>query len=322
MPLHHRLPLAVGLPLAVAAGVCMPIQGRINGALGARLDDGLAAAVVSFSTGLVLLAALCLLLPAARRGLRRVVPALRERKFPRWYLLAGCSGAFLVLSQAETVALIGIALFTVAAVTGQTVSGLLVDRLGWGPGGRSPVTGIRVISAVLTVLAVAWAVSPKLILGGPTGAWLLPVLLPLAAGFLQSFQQALNGVQTMHYRSPWPATLINFVVGGALLWAAWGIKVAIAGVGNPLPAEWWCCLGGPIGCAFIALARGAGPCAGRAADRPGHDLRADPGLAAAGPGGAGAGHRDYDGDGAGYAADPPGRVLGTLPWQRHPFRNR
>jgi len=254
VPNHHRLPLAVGLPLAVAAGVCMPIQGRINGALGARLDDGLAAAVVSFSTGLVLLAALCLLLPAARRGLRRVVPALRERKFPRWYLLAGCSGAFLVLSQAETVALIGIALFTVAVVTGQTVSGLLVDRLGWGPGGRSPVTGIRVISAVLTVLAVAWAVSPKLILGGPAGAWLLPVLLPLAAGFLQSFQQALNGVQTMHYRSPWPATLINFVVGGALLWAAWGIKVAIAGVGNPLPAEWWYYLGGPIGCVFIALA--------------------------------------------------------------------
>ena len=30
-----RLPLIAGLPLAVAAGLVIPVQGRINGALGA-----------------------------------------------------------------------------------------------------------------------------------------------------------------------------------------------------------------------------------------------------------------------------------------------
>ena len=66
----------------------------------------------------------------------------------------------MVLTQGLTVAVIGIALFTVALVTGQSLSGLLVDRLGISPAGKKPITGIRVISAVLTIAAVIWAVSP------------------------------------------------------------------------------------------------------------------------------------------------------------------
>ena len=38
-----------------------------------------------------------------------------------------------------------------------------------------------------------------------------------------------------------------------MLWAAWLVKVAVAGVGNPLPGEWWYYLGGPMGCVFIGL---------------------------------------------------------------------
>ena len=77
-----RLPLAAGLPMAVAAGLAIPAQGRINGALGARLDDGIAAAVVSFSTGLVLMILVSLVLPRGRTGLAQIVPAVRERRFP------------------------------------------------------------------------------------------------------------------------------------------------------------------------------------------------------------------------------------------------
>ncbi|EMY33253.1 hypothetical protein D477_015843 [Arthrobacter crystallopoietes BAB-32] len=254
MPHSPKMPLALGLPLALLAGLSMPVQGRINGALGARLDDGVAAAVVSFGTGLVLMVLVCLLVPSGRAGLRRVLPAVRAKKFPWWFLLAGVSGAFLVMSQGITVSLIGIALFTVAVVTGQSISGLLVDRLGFGPAGRKRVSPLRALSAVLTVAAVAWAVSPKFSAGGDAAAWLVPVLLPLAAGFLQSFQQAFNGTQSMHYGSPLPATLVNFIVGTVLLCIAWLAKVALAGPANPLPAEWWYYLGGPIGCAFIAFA--------------------------------------------------------------------
>ncbi|AJT40477.1 DMT family transporter [Psychromicrobium lacuslunae] len=249
----HKLPIAVGMPLAVVAGLGIAAQGRINGALGARLDDGLAAALVSFGTGLVVIIAASLLLPSGRRGLRSMLPALRAKKFPRWYIAAGAIGAFFVLAQGLTVSIIGIALFTVAVVTGQSLSGLLVDRIGISPAGKRAITPIRVISAALTIAAVIWAVSPRFAKADDIAHWLLPVLLPLAAGFLMSFQQAMNATQTMHYGTPLTATLLNFVAGTLVLVIAWLVKVGVSGLGKALPTEWWYYLGGAIGCLFIGL---------------------------------------------------------------------
>ncbi|CCQ46875.1 conserved hypothetical protein [Pseudarthrobacter siccitolerans] len=259
----HRLPLLAGLPLAVGSGLAIPVQGRINGALGARLDDGIAASVVSFSTGLLLMLLISLVLPRGRAGLASILPAVRNRAFPRIYVLAGGIGALFVFAQSFTVGILGVALFTVATVTGQTLSGLLVDRLGIGPAGKKSVTGIRIIGCVLTIAAVAWAVSPRFsAAAGGTGAGapdagpsalLLPLLLPVLAGFLMSFQQAMNGTATVHYGTPIAATLVNFVAGSLVLWTAYGIKLAVAGPGNPLPGEWWYYVGGPMGCVFIGL---------------------------------------------------------------------
>lgn len=249
-----RLPFLAGLPLAVAAGLLMPVQGRINGALGVALADGIGAAVVSFTTGLVVMIVISLALPKGRAGLARILPAVRNRDFPPYYILAGCIGAFFVFTQSFTVGLLGVALFTVAAVTGQTLSGLLVDRMGIGPAGKRSITGIRVLGSLLTVAAVAWAVSPHFA-GAQAGTaqLLVPVLLPVLAGFLMSFQQAMNGTATVHYGTPITATLVNFVSGAVLLWIAWLVKLAVAGAGNPLPGEWWYYLGGPMGCVFIGL---------------------------------------------------------------------
>ncbi|MCG2620432.1 DMT family transporter [Arthrobacter sp. I2-34] len=253
MPSSAKLPLLLSVPLAVATGLTMPVQGRVNGALGVALGDGLAAALVSFGTGLAVMLVISAVLPAGRAGLRQVLPALRGRSFPRWYLLAGCLGAFMVFCQGLTVPLLGVALFTVATVAGSSVSGLLVDRLGLGPAGRKPVSLMRTLSALLTVTGVIWAVSPKFA-GGDGPGWLLPVLLPLLAGFLRSFQQAMNGTQSVHYGNPFTATLINFTVGSAALALLWGIKCAVAGAGNPLPEQWWLYLGGPMGTVFVVLA--------------------------------------------------------------------
>ena len=242
--------------MAVAAGLFIPVQGRINGALGVALgrrnrrrrrqfqhrtgaDDGHFPGAA----------------PRAGPGWPGSCRPCGNGSSRRYYVLAGCIGAFFVFAQSFTVGLLGVALFTVAAVTGQTLSGLLVDRLGIGPAGKRPITGIRVIGSMLTVAAVAWAVSPQASAAGgiPGRQLLVPVLLPVLAGFLMSFQQAMNGTATVHYGTPIAATLVNFVAGGALLWVAWLIKLAVAGAGNPLPAQWWYYLGGPMGCVFIGV---------------------------------------------------------------------
>ena len=235
------------------AGSAIPAQARVNGALGEKLDDGLAAALVSFCVGLVIMIAISALLPRGRAGAAQLLPALRERRFPRYYVLAGAIGAYFVLSQTLTVAVLGVAVFTVAAVAGQTMTGLVVDRLGIGPAGKKSLTVMRVVGAVLTIAAVIWAVSPKLSGTGSVSELLLPVLLPLTAGMLMSFQQAMNGTTGMHYGTPITATLVNFIAGLAVLLVFWLVKVAVSGFGEPLPGEWYLYLGGPLGCVFIGL---------------------------------------------------------------------
>ncbi|MGY3565711.1 DMT family transporter [Sinomonas sp. RB5] len=252
-----RAPLPVWLAAAVLAGIAIPAQGRVNGALGLRVGDGLEAALASFSTGLVLLIGIALALPSGRAGLSEIVPSLRGGRVPWWYLGAGLFGALFVVAQTFTVGILGIAVFTIAAVTGQTISGLLVDRVGFAQGRRRPVTGVRLLATVLTLASVAYTVAPKLSVADPA-ALLAVIVLPAAAGFGQSFQSAMNGASARAYGSPLAATLMNFVSGIVGLALAWGVKLTAAGPGRPLPGDfpgdWWYYTGGVLGVVFIGAA--------------------------------------------------------------------
>lgn len=249
----RHIPLWLGLLLALAGGLMMPIQGRINGALGQEMGDALGAAVISFTGGLLVMLVVSVVLPRGRSGLAAMRRAVATREFPRWYLLAGISGGYIVLGQTTAVPLIGIALFTVAIVTGQTFSGLLVDRVGFGPGGKRYITARRMAGAILMVISVLWAVSPRLEATGSGLGWLLPVALPLSAGLFMGFQQAMNGTQTASYGTPITATLVNFVAGGLALALVWAIKMALVGQQLHFPHVWWYYSGGIFGCVFIAV---------------------------------------------------------------------
>ncbi|MFC5131478.1 DMT family transporter [Paeniglutamicibacter kerguelensis] len=243
----------VYLLAAVLAGLVMPIQSRVNGALGIHLGDPVAASLVSFTTGLLLLIVISLVVPGARAGAKMIPVALRERRFPRWYLAAGGVGALVVFSQTLTVPLVGVALFTVSIVTGQTMGSMFVDLIGFGPGGRRKINALRAIAAAFTIVGVVWAVSPRLETSGSVTALLLPLLIPLVVGFLMGFQAAMNGVQSQVYGTPVAATLVNFTVGAFLLGIALLIRLPFAGAPDSLPTQWWYYLGGPLGCVFIGL---------------------------------------------------------------------
>lgn len=252
-PGHSRLAWFGFLLASLAAGAAIPGQGRINSELATEVDDAFLAALISFSTGLVLMLGIAFLTPRGRRTLGQVRPAIRRGDVQGWYLLAGCVGGYFVLTQSLTIGMIGVAVFTVAVVTGQTVGGLLWDRIGLGPAGRKRLNPVRVFGALLTVLAVLWTVSPQI--GGYQSGWgwLLLVIFPLTAGFTNSAQQALNGRQTAAYGSPIPATLINFIAGTLILLLAYLVKVLVTGAGESLPVAPWYYLGGPLGCIFIGL---------------------------------------------------------------------
>ncbi|MBK0865881.1 MULTISPECIES: DMT family transporter [unclassified Saccharopolyspora] len=233
----------LGLLGAIAVGVLLSVQSRINGTLGARLQDGAAAALISFGSGLVVLLIGTAFLPAARRGLRRVGTAVRGGGLRWWHLLGGISGGYLVFSQSLTAATLGVALFTVAVVAGQVSSGMVVDRLGLGPAGPQRVTPPRMIGGVLAVIAVVIAVSAKL--GGSAASWL--ILVPALAGIGVAWQQAVNGRVKQTADSAASAAVINFGTGTAALAVAWVAELAVRGLPSSLPTAPWLYVGGFLG---------------------------------------------------------------------------
>ena len=118
------MPAWIALGGAVLVGVLTALQARINGQLGARLDDGLVAAAVSFGSGLVILIVLSAALPAGRRGFAALVDGVRSRGIPWWMLAGGAAGALTVATQGIAVGIIGVSLFTVGVVAGQALCGL------------------------------------------------------------------------------------------------------------------------------------------------------------------------------------------------------
>jgi transporter family-2 protein len=240
--------LAVALAAAFGTGTLVAVQSRINGELGQRLGDGFLAAFISFGSGLVILALASIVWRPGRQGIGRVVVALRERSIPWWLVLGGVGGAVFVLGQGLTVGALGVALFTIAVVCGQTVSSLLIDHRGLARMPATPATPRRILGAVLAVVAVGIAVSDRLRPDAPY----LALIIPLVAGLLVGWQQAVNGQVRQVARSAFTATFGNFLVGTVVLGIALLIHVAVAGWAVDPVGEWWLYVGGLVGCVFIA----------------------------------------------------------------------
>ena len=237
----------LALAAAVASGTLVAVQQRLNGQLGVDLEAPLLAALISFGTGLVAVVAVVLARPHARASLGRV------REVPWWARLAGLGGASLVAAGAFATPQIGVALLTICLVAGLAAGGLLVDRLGLVPGGAHLLTLPRVAGAALGVFAVALGA-----LGRDARA-AEPLLLVLVegAGFLIALQQAFNGRVRRTTGNAAVATLLNFVVGTAVL----AVGVLLLAVARGLPDgdwpgldRWYLYLGGPLGATFVAVA--------------------------------------------------------------------
>jgi transporter family-2 protein len=245
----ERGTIGVAVGGAVLIGALTALQARINGTLGAEIGDGIVAAAISFSSGLGILIVLSALLPEGRRGFGRLVDGIRSRTLPPWMLLGGLAGAFTVASQGLTVATIGVALFTVGFVAGQTTGGLVLDRVGYGPAGVVPVTVRRVIGALLAIAGVVVCLSGDALGGVPL--WML--IVPAVAGAGVAWQQGTNGRLRVRVESPLTATLVNFIGGTVVLVVAAVIHVVAVDVPRVVPTEPWLYIGGAVGVVYIFL---------------------------------------------------------------------
>jgi transporter family-2 protein len=244
-----RAPVALG----VVAGASVVVQSRVNGALQLRTHSGVAAALANFLVGLILVTIAVAVLPKSRSAARALPGRVRSKELRWWQLLGGLSGATFIAVQSVSVPALGVALFIVAVVAGQSGSSLLVDRAGLGPGGSRPISTSRLVAAGMSVVAVALAVSGRV---GSMHAVVSYVLLAIVAGMLTSVQQAFNGrIASGGGSSPNVAALVNFVSGflGLLAVTAIGMLVFGQNLSWPSPMSHPALyLGGPLGLFFIA----------------------------------------------------------------------
>lgn len=238
---------------AFAVGLMVATQARINGQLAIEIGSGLDAAAISFWTGLFVVAVLLAATSSGRTGVRQLIRVVHERELAPWQMIGGFLGAYCVWAQSLAVPAIGVALFTVAVVAGQTSNSLVVDRLGIGPVGVLAITRNRLLAAAIGLVAVAIAVLPRLS-GSTLTVWAL--VASVFVGALIALQQAVNGRVARAAGNSWTATGLNFVLGALAL----GLAVTLVSMlGEPfpfadLPNVPWLYLGGPIGVALIAAA--------------------------------------------------------------------
>ena len=238
--------------LAALSGILISLQARANGELSLRLNNGLQAAFISFSSGLLIIAIISIFNPKIKSGARRLRAAVSAKEIAPWTLFAGALGGAFVAVQTQIVPLIGVAIYSVASIAGQSATSLVVDRIGLTGGGKKPISPRRIAAAVVTVLAVLVSVLDRI---DARNLSLIAVALAGLAGAIVGVQRAMNGLINEHSEQSFTTSLLNFIMGSSVLGIALLIAVAIGKVEFvALPAgPWWIYMGGTIGVIYIAF---------------------------------------------------------------------
>jgi transporter family-2 protein len=238
--------------LAALSGAMIALQARANGELSHRLDNGLQAALVSFSSGLVIIFIITLFNSKIKEGIKNLRQSVANKEIAPWKLFAGALGGSFVAIQTQIVPLIGVAIYSVASIAGQTAMSLIVDRIGLTGGGKKLISSRRVLAAFLTVIAVLISVWDRI---DANDLSMLAVTAGGIAGAIVGIQRALNGQINEYSKQSFTTSLLNFMTGTAFL-----LILIIAGLIlgrselSPLPnGPWWIYTGGVIGVIYIAF---------------------------------------------------------------------
>ena len=238
--------------LAALSGVLIALQARANGELSHRLDNGLQAALVSFGSGLLIILIITPFSSHIKEGISNLRGAIARKEIARWKLFAGALGGSFVAIQTQIVPLIGVAIYSVASIAGQTAMSLVVDRIGLTGGGKKLISPRRVMAAVITVFAVLVSVWDRI---DANNLSMIAVTAGCIAGAVVGVQRALNGQINEHSHQSFTTSLLNFITGTSFL-----VILILTGVAlgknelSPLPAgPWWIYTGGVIGVIYIAF---------------------------------------------------------------------
>ena len=227
-------------------------QARANGELSYRMGNPIEAALVSFGSGLIIISLISAFNPAIKNGIKNLRVAVKRKEIPLWTLFAGMLGGSFVAVQTQIVPIIGVAIYSVASIAGQTAASLVVDRIGLTGGGKKKITIRRVAAAGVTVLAVLISVLDRI---EANSLSIMAVLFGFFAGAIVGVQRALNGQINESTHQSFTTSLLNFIMGTTFLVIFLGIGMLIkrAEIVSLPAGPWWMYTGGTIGVIYIAF---------------------------------------------------------------------
>ncbi len=238
--------------LAAISGMMIALQARANGELSLRIGNPIEAALVSFGSGLVVISIISAFSPAIKSGISNLRGAVKRKEIPVWTLFAGMLGGSFVAVQTQIVPIIGVAIYSVASIAGQTAASLLVDRIGMTGGGKKKITARRVAAAGVTVVAVLISVLDRI---EANNLSLMAVIFGLFAGSIVGVQRAMNGQINESTHQSFTTSLLNFIMGTTFLviFLAIGMLINRAEMVSLPAGPWWMYTGGTIGVIYIAF---------------------------------------------------------------------
>ena len=228
------------------------MQARANGELSLRMGNPVEAALVSFGSGLLIISLISIFTPSIRNGMKNLKGAVSRKEIPAWTLFAGMLGGGFVAVQTQIVPIIGVAIYSVASIAGQTAASLIVDRIGLTGGGKKQITVRRVAAAGVTVLAVLVSVLDRM---EAQNLSLFAVIFGGFAGAIVGVQRALNGQINESTHQSFATSWLNFIMGTTFLFLflAIGVLINRAEIVALPSGPWWMYMGGTIGVIYIAF---------------------------------------------------------------------
>ena len=237
--------------IAFFTATLIAFQARANGELSHLLGNPIQAATVSFGSGLLVISLVAAKHHGMKQGLAGIKQGIAEGGLQRWNLFAGMMGGIFVSIQTNTVPLIGVAVYSVASISGQTASSLVVDSLGLSGAAKKHITFRRVLASLITVIAVLVSVWDRI---DANDLSLIPVALAGLAGGIVGIQRALNGKINIYSGRHWTTSLLNFIMGTAFLLLLTAILIPTGHYEFQTLPAWpiWIYAGGVLGVIYIA----------------------------------------------------------------------
>jgi len=225
---------------AIISGGFVAVQTSANGHVSVMTGSPVLAVAINHGSGLLigLLASLAVgAFPRAWRSLRA-----RRSEIRWWWFLGGFMGFAAMMGIVISTPELGVVMVAVAITLGQLGGSVLADSAALGPGGKRPLSVLRIVGIGVAIIAIAVGATGHLHPGN-----LVFIPLVVIAGVIVAIQQAANGWILVVTGGEWAVmTVINFILSTLATGTALLIIMSIDPPDfSALP--WWAPLGGTVG---------------------------------------------------------------------------